>query len=284
MKAAASAPAKVNLALHVTGRRDDGYHLLDSLVVFADVGDRVTVEPAPDWGLTVTGPRSAGVPTGDDNLVLRAARLAGGAPARITLDKHLPAAGGIGGGSSDAAATLRALAALDGRALPDVLPLGADLPVCLPAAPARMSGIGEVLSPVPPLPPLHLVLVTPDVAVPTGPVFAGLARRDNAPLPRDFPAWRDAAEMAQWLAVQRNDLEDPARATAPAIGVALARIAATEGCLLARMSGSGGTCFGIFDSRPAADAAAASLRAAHGQWWVAAAGLIPPESAAARRL
>src|SRR6056297_1924786 len=142
------APAKINLALHVTGQRADGYHLLDSLVAFADAGDRVTVRPAARTFLHVTGPMADGVPAGAENAVLRAAALIG-VGAGITLDKHLPAAAGIGGGSSDAAATLRALARLAGIAVPgDVLPLGADVPVCLLARVARMRGIGEVVEPV----------------------------------------------------------------------------------------------------------------------------------------
>lgn len=276
------APAKVNLTLHVTGRRADGYHLLDSLVVFAGEGDRLRVTPAPDWELAVTGPFADRVPRGADNLVLRAARLAGGAPAAITLDKRLPVASGLGGGSADAAAVLRALSALDGRPVPaDAASLGADLPVCLPSRPARMRGIGEDLAPVPDLPPAYLVLVNPGAAVATPQVFATLTRRDNAPMPAELPNWRDAAALAAWLAGQRNDLEDAAREIAPAIGVALARLSATEGCLLARMSGSGATCFGLYASRVEAAAAAGALARAHPGWWVRATDLSAPAALAA---
>ena len=272
MTVEAFAPAKLNLALHVTGRRPDGYHELDSLVAFADCGDRVAVRAASEWSLAVTGPLAAGVPAGDDNLCLRAARMTDGPPAAVALEKHLPAAGGIGGGTSDAAATLRALAALDGRALPAAPErLGADLPVCLHAAAARMSGIGEIVAPVR-LPPLFACLVNPGTPVSTAAVFAALTATSNPRLP-DFPDWRDATQLCEWLGAQRNDLEPPARLEAPAIGVALARIAATNGCLLSRMSGSGATCFGLYSTSVEANAAARTLADAHPEWWVRAAAL-----------
>ncbi|RVT82223.1 4-(cytidine 5'-diphospho)-2-C-methyl-D-erythritol kinase [Rhodobacteraceae bacterium CCMM004] len=275
--AEAFAPAKVNLTLHVTGRRTDGYHLLDSLVAFAGVGDVVGAAPAADWSLTITGPAANGVPKGPDNLVLRAARAMGGAPAALTLTKRLPTAGGIGGGSADAAAALRALHRLDGRALPDaaaVVALGADVPVCLAARPARMTGVGETLAPVPPLAPAHLVLANPGVAVPTPAVFAALDRHTNPAMPADLPQWRDAADLVAWLAQQRNDLEPPARAVCPPITDVVATLAATRGCLLARMSGSGATCFGVYAAADEARAAAAALSAARPGWWVAAAPLL----------
>jgi 4-diphosphocytidyl-2-C-methyl-D-erythritol kinase len=266
----AFAPAKVNLTLHVTGRRADGYHRLDSLVVFAGVGDRLSLTPAADTRLTVDGPFAAGVPADGTNLVLRAAALMDRA-ARIRLEKNLPAASGIGGGSADAAATLRALSAMGARPRsPDhaaaVLALGADVPVCLAGRPCRMEGIGEKLSPIPPLPPLWLVLVNPGVAVATGAVFAALAGRFGAPmaLPGRFT---DAPDLAAWLATQRNDLEPPALALAPAVGQALDALRGQPDCLLARMSGSGGTCLGLFASAPAARAAAARIAAAPSRWW-----------------
>ncbi len=266
-----SAPAKVNLTLHVTGQRPDGYHLLDSLVVFSDFGDRVAVEAAPETRFSVTGPRAAGVPTDSRNLVLKAAALMAGAPAAITLEKNLPAASGIGGGSADAAATLRALSSLHGSPLPDaaaVLGLGADVPVCLQGHATRMSGIGEELAPVPALPPLPAVLVNPGVEVSTPEVFRALDTPDNPPMP-DIPAGlADPAEVAAWLATQRNDLEAPARALAPEIGDVLAALAATPGCLLARMSGSGATCFGLYQTETAARDAAGRLGAAQPGWWV----------------
>jgi len=273
--AEAFAPAKVNLCLHVTGRRADGYHLIDSLVVFADVGDRVTVRASETTGLRVTGPRAGEVPRDGHNLVLRAAALHDPpVAAAITLDKRLPVAAGLGGGSADAAACLLALSRLSGRALPDVASLarlGADLPVCVAGHPARMQGIGERIARLAGLPPFRLVLVHPGAAVATGAVYAALARHDNSPMPDPLPSWPDAAALAGWLAGQRNDLEPPARAHAPAIDDALAALAACPGCLLARMSGSGATCFGLFAEAPAARAAAAQIAAARPDWWVAAA-------------
>ena len=271
------APAKVNLTLHVTGRRADGYHLLDSLVVFAGIGDRITAEAGSD-GLRVTGPRGAGVPEGPENLVLRAAALFDPpVAAALTLDKHLPAASGIGGGSADAAATLAALAQLSGRPLPPaaaVLRLGADVPVCLAGRPARMRGIGGDLSPVPALPSGWLVLANPGVAVPTPEVFRRLERRDHPPMPDPLPHSRDTADLAAWLAAQRNDLEAPARSIAPVIGAVLARLAATRGCALARMSGSGATCFGLYADEAEARSAADAIAAEQPGWWLAAAPLL----------
>ncbi len=273
------APAKVNLALHVTGRRDDGYHLLDSVVVFAGVGDWLTLAPSDALSLTVTGPRAQGVPADRRNLIWRAAELfAPGRGAAITLEKHLPHAGGIGGGSADAAAALHGLSALWQVAMPDaraVLSLGADVPVCVAGRPMQMSGIGEVLAPLPPLPPLWLVLVNAGVEVPTGAVFSALERRENPPLPA-MPAegWADAAGFAGWLCDTRNDLEPPALATVPVIGEVLDRLNARPGCLLARMSGSGGTCFGLFADEAAAGAAAQRLAGDMPDWWVEAAPVL----------
>jgi 4-diphosphocytidyl-2-C-methyl-D-erythritol kinase len=274
------APAKVNLALHVTGRRADGYHLLDSAVVFAGVGDCLTFEASDALALTVTGPRGAGVPADRRNLIWRAAELfPAGHGATITLEKRLPHAGGLGGGSADAAATLRGLSALWSRPLPradEILSLGADVPVCLAGRPMRMSGIGEELAPLPPLPELWLVLVNAGVEVPTAAVFAALERRENPPLPA-IPAagWPDAAALAAWLCDARNDLEPAARGRVPAIGAVLDTLDARPGCLLARMSGSGGTCFGLFAREAAARDAATVLAADQAAWWVAAAPVLP---------
>ncbi len=264
----AFAPAKVNLTLHVTGQRADGYHLLESLVVFVGVGDRITVSDADELRLAVTGPRAEGVPTGPENLVLKAASLLGGVGAQIVLDKHLPAAAGIGGGSSDAAATLRALSQLWNVDLPadNGLNLGADVPVCLRAAPCLMSGVGEVLTEVPVLPPLWMVLVNPGVEVPTPAVFKGLARKDN-PLMAPVPAGLDASAFAAWLSTQRNDLEPPARAVAPVITDVLDAIVGA-GALLARMSGSGATCFGLYADADSAAHAAAQIKEKAPAWWV----------------
>ncbi|AHM03854.1 4-diphosphocytidyl-2-C-methyl-D-erythritol kinase [Roseibacterium elongatum DSM 19469] len=264
------APAKVNLALHVTGRRDDGYHLLDSIVVFADIGDRLTISDAPDLSLSVTGPRAADIPTDSRNLVWRAAEwLAAGRGAAITLDKTLPPAGGIGGGSSDAASALRGLSDLWARPRPapqEVLPLGADVPVCLFGRPARMQGIGEVVCDLPDLPALWMVLANAGVEVPTGPVFKALTHAENAALPE--PDWTDLPSLVAYLCHARNDLEAPARALVPVIGEVLDHLEAQPGCLLARMSGSGGTCFGLFGSAEAAQMAAARIGESKPDWWV----------------
>ncbi len=268
------APAKVNLCLHVMGRRADGYHLLDSLVVFADVGDRVSAMADPGLSLHLTGPEAAALGPEADNLVLRAARLMGADDVALTLDKQLPVASGIGGGSADAAATLRLLARRTGRPLPDpeaVLRLGADVPVCLAGQPVRMRGVGEDLSPLPPLPPLWLVLVNPRVPVPTPQVFAAMTRRDNPPIPvMPAAALISAAAFAKWLGGHtRNDLVDAARQVSPGLAQVQSALETAPGCLLARMSGSGGTHFGLFASKSAAAVAADQLRAAYPGWWIA---------------
>ncbi|WP_071797634.1 4-(cytidine 5'-diphospho)-2-C-methyl-D-erythritol kinase [Natronohydrobacter thiooxidans] len=277
MSAVEAAPAKINLCLHVTGQREDGYHLLDSLVAFAEVGDKLSARPWQGLSLSITGPEGAGLSAGADNLVLRAARLMGARDLALTLDKRLPLASGIGGGSSDAAACLRLLAQQMNTPLPSrklVLGLGADVPVCLEPRSCRMRGIGEAITCLPPLPPLWLVLVNPRVEVPTPQVFRALARRDNPPLPDELPIWPDAEAFCDWLAGQRNDLEAPAISLAPVIGQVLDVLGAAEGCALARMSGSGATCFGIFTRRDAAERAAATISAARPNWWCVPTGLV----------
>ncbi|AUH64827.1 4-(cytidine 5'-diphospho)-2-C-methyl-D-erythritol kinase [Paracoccus zhejiangensis] len=260
------APAKLNLALHVTGRRADGYHLLDSLVVFARHGDAVEVVPGAS-ALTVDGPFAGDVPVGADNLCLRAARTMG-TGARIHLTKNLPVASGIGGGSADAAAVMRALAA-QGHALPaDPAALGADIPVCLAGQPARMRGVGERLDPVPEVPALPIVLVNPGIPLSTPAVFKALQRRDNSPMPE--PDWHDADSLIGWLGKTRNDLQPAAISLAPAISEVLTALEG-QGARLSRMSGSGATCFGLFDD---ADSAARAARAlARPDWWVVASEL-----------
>jgi len=277
------APAKVNLTLQVTGRRADGYHELESLVVFADVGDVLKIEPADVLTLTVDGPFAAGLAGEGDNLVLRAARAladrAANAPgAAMTLTKNLPVASGIGGGSADAAAALRGLARLWGVALaPDeraalALSLGADVPVCLRGEPVIMSGIGETLLPVPAVPPLWLLLVNPGVAVSTPAVFKELAGTFSmVPVPR-LPA-PDPAGFIAWVAARGNDLEAPACRLAPTVGAVLAALRQRPDCLLARMSGSGATCFGLFSDEAGARNAAAAVAAPNPDWWVAPARL-----------
>lgn len=272
------ASAKVNLCLHVTGRRADGYHLLDSIVVFAAVGDVVTAEAAPALSLAIRGPMVAGLDAGDDNLVLRAARAFGAdRGARLGLEKHLPVASGIGGGSADAAAALRALARLWGQPLPGadaVLALGADVPVCLNGRAVRMQGVGEVLSPLPPLPRAWLVLANPRQGVSTPAVFRALKRRDHPALPALPGGFADTAALAGWLQQTRNDLEPAAENLLPVIGQVRAALAAQPGCLLARMSGSGATCFGLFGDEPAARAAEAALQQTNPGWWLASGAML----------
>lgn len=270
-----AAPAKLNLYLHVVGKRADGYHLLDSLAVFAGAGDVLHGEAADDLSLELTGPFAAGLAAEPDNLVLRAARLlaeaAGIAPrARLVLDKHLPVASGIGGGSADAAAALRLLGRLwNIQVEPAVLHaialrLGADVPVCLDSRPARMGGVGEVLDAAPALPAAGLLLVNPGVGVATPAVFR--ARAPGFSAPAALPgAWPDAAAMAHGLAGMTNDLQAAAIGLCPAIADVLAAMEAIPGCLLARMSGSGATCFAIFATPAEAEAAADAL--ARPGWW-----------------
>lgn len=266
--------AKINLTLHVTGQRPDGYHLLDSLVVRAKIGDRLQVAPAEDLTLSVDGQFAEGVPLDARNLAIRAAELldAGtGRGAALRLTKNLPAAAGIGGGSADAAATLRALGVHWGLPLPqDTAVLGADVPVCLQDGPQRMTGVGEVLTPVGPLPPCWIVLVNPGRPLATPQVFAELECKLNAPMGA-IPAFANFASFAAWLASQRNDLEAPARAILPEISLCLE---ALKDAALARMSGSGATCFGLYESAAQARAAADCIAKVQPGWWVAAAPMI----------
>jgi len=264
------APAKINLTLHVTGRRLDGHHLLDSLVAFTIVGDQVSVSGGSGKPrLTVGGPFAAGVPTGPENSVMQAAEFYGARDVSLHLTKNLPPASGIGGGSSDAAATLRALSEFFDKTYPkDIIQLGADVPVCMGRYTARMTGIGETLSPVPPLPETGVVLVNPGVEVSTPAVFNALASKSNAPMPDRIPSFDTSAALAAWLDDTRNDLEVPAQEICPVIGDVTAALSATRGCLLARMSGSGATCFGLYASQSEADRAQDALSAAHPGWWV----------------
>lgn len=274
----AIAPAKVNLTLHVTGQRDDGYHLLDSLVVFTNAGDIIKVAPANTLTLVVSGPFAFGVPTDGSNLILRAAetlrRIRGVIKgAAITVEKHLPNAAGLGGGSSDAATTLKLLAELWevsplSASNTEILMLGADVPVCMRSpTPTRMTGIGELLAPVPKLPTCALVLINPKVSVPTGAVFDGLATKQNPPMDR-IPENLSFADFADWLAAQRNDLQPPAIKTAPAIKAAIDRLNKNPKIAFAGMSGSGATCFGITKNMADARHAARIIQVAEMGWWV----------------
>jgi len=275
------APAKINLTLHVTGQRGDGYHLLDSLVVFGKTSDVITVQGANELSLQVIGPQARDVPAGGSNLVMRAANLmAKGRGAAITLMKNLPVASGIGGGSADAAATLNALSEFWDEPLPDpqeILKLGADVPVCLHDTPVRMSGIGEILEPMPRMPKgSGMLLVNPRVGVSTSDVFRGLINRNNPPMPDMIPAFSDVQEMANWLKTQRNDLQATAIDLQPKIAGVLGTIEKTD-CLFARMSGSGATCFGLFASEEKAQAARDAIDMMHPEWWTDSFGLIGPD-------
>jgi 4-diphosphocytidyl-2-C-methyl-D-erythritol kinase len=276
------APAKLNLYLHVTGRRDDGWHLLDSLVAFASVGDEVRVTPATGLSLTIGGP-FAGALAGDPrgNLVWRAAdmlaeRLQRTADVAIALTKNLPVASGIGGGSSDAAACLRALAALWRSDDEDMLmeiaaTLGSDVPACLMARPVWLGDTGTVIDEAGQVPAAGVVLVNPGIALPTASVYRGFAGPFSPPARFSIP--RDPADFAGMLASRRNDLTGAATALVPEIGAVLDGLTATPNSLLARMSGSGATCFALFATVEEAAVAARRLQADHPAWWVAAAML-----------
>jgi 4-diphosphocytidyl-2-C-methyl-D-erythritol kinase len=278
------APAKVNLTLHVLGRRSDGYHELESLVVFADVGDHLTFVPDAGLDLVVRGPTADVAGPAGDNLVMKAARLLaerldGLRLGRFALDKRLPVAAGLGGGSSDAAAALRLLVLENGLALDDPRVIaaaratGADVPVCLDPRARMMRGVGEILSAPLALPKLPAVLVNPGVAVPTAGVFKALAAPPlaSAAKPDDpIAADADLNDIISAVAARRNDLEAPAISLQPVIADVLSALRASSGCRLARMSGSGATCFGLFNSEADAQAAARSLQTQQPGWWVQA--------------
>jgi 4-diphosphocytidyl-2-C-methyl-D-erythritol kinase len=267
------APAKLNLYLHVVGRRADGYHLIDSLAVFAALRDTLTATAADDLTLDVDGPFAAALGGEADNLVLRAARALAEAHgttarARLSLTKRIPVAAGLGGGSADAAATLQALSRLWKVAIPPDLGvrLGADVPICFAGQPSQMAGIGDRLTPAPALPAASLLLVNPGIAMPTRDVFAKRQGPFSAAAPL-AAAPHDAIELAQSLRSRRNDLTDAAMAIAPVIGDVIAAIEATQGCLLARMSGSGATVFGLYAGDAEAERAARAIGAQHPRWF-----------------
>src|SRR5262245_18714113 len=279
------APAKINLSLRIIGRRADGYHEIESLVIFASVGDTLTFAARRTLALTVRGPTAASAGAVDDNLVLKAARalaerIEGIKLGRFVLSKRLPVAAGLGGGSADAAAALRLLAGAnrltsdDPRLLDAARVTGADVPVCLDPRPRIMRGIGEVLSQPMELPRLPAVLVNPRVAVPTKDVFARLNAARTAPaaasacLDDRLPVGR--ADLIAYLHNRTNDLEAPAVSLQPVISNVLADLHKLSGCRLARMSGSGATCFALFETAKAATAAAGVLRVRRGGWWVRA--------------
>jgi len=281
------ASAKVNLTLHVLGRRPDGYHEIESLVAFAGIGDRLTLRPAERLELVVSGPTATAAGASDDNLVLKAAhalaaRVDGLRLGHFVLDKQLPVAAGLGGGSSDAAAALRLLTQVNGLSLDDervraaAQATGADVPVCLDPRARMMRGIGEILSAPMTLPELPAVLVNPGVAVRTRDVFAALAAPviTGPPEPDEFIAIdADAASLIPLLAARRNDLQTPAIKLQPVIADVLLALERSANCLLARMSGSGATCFGLFGSNGTAEEAARRMQAAQPGWWVRATSL-----------
>jgi len=281
-----NAPAKVNLTLRVIGRRDDGYHEIESLVAFADFGDSLSFSPHGALALKVHGPSAVQAGGGDDNLVLKAARALAALRPEITLgafelDKRLPVAAGLGGGSADAAAALRLIARANGLPTGDsglyaaARASGADVPVCLDPRPRIMRGTGEILSAPLDLPPLPAVLVNPGVAVPTKAVFAHWRPAANpaALLDRATAGPRDQDRLLQLVAAQGNDLESPAIALAPKIAEVLAALRAHPNCRLARMSGSGATCFALFASAADAVAAEKTLSGKYPAWWVKATAL-----------
>lgn len=270
-------PAKVTLALHVTGQRDDGYHTLDSLAMFADIGDRMTITMPGSYTLSLEGPMSDGVPEDHTNLVIRAAQLMR-MKADFVLEKNIPNAAGLGGGPGDAAATLRILSGFSGKPVPgDGIELGADVPLSLQSEPARVTGIGDIVTPIYDLPALHAVLVNPRLPVLTTEVFKRLQHKVNRPMPDRLPHFDTPAEFATWLKGMRNDLQEPAIEKEPVIKQVFDTLERTPGCLLTRMSGSGGTCFGIYNDQETARSAAGRLRESHPAWWVAATQLNAPQ-------
>lgn len=282
-----TAHAKINLALHVTDKRSDGYHDLDSLVVFAASGDRITASNADTISLTLQGPGAAKLQSDTDNSVLAAAHALydhaelngltlACTGADLVLEKNLPVAAGIGGGSADAAATLRALNRLWGLHLPEDdlehigAQLGADVAVCIGGRTCRMRGIGDHLTPLAAnhLPRLELVMVNPGVAVATPTVFKNLQNPHQSTLPF-LPDQQDFRSWLNWLNRTRNDLFEPACRICPAIGDVLSELDCS-GARLSRMSGSGASCFGVFETRSGAENAAAALKTWHPDWWICA--------------
>jgi 4-diphosphocytidyl-2-C-methyl-D-erythritol kinase len=275
------ANAKINLTLRVIGRRADGFHELESLVAFADLSDVLALEPGAVASLDVSGPFADAAGAQADNLVLKAARALGVPGGHFKLTKNIPVAAGLGGGSADAAAALRALATANNipsaRVMEAACRVGADVPVCLDPRPRVMQGIGEVLSPPVTMPKLAAVLVNPGVAAATKDVFAKLDLSKCGKMPlEDIPS--DRMAFVAMLAKRTNDLTLPALAVAPVIADVLSGLSKSAGNLLARMSGSGATCFGIYASSAEAEAAARQLSAAQPKWWVRATAIGDPLS------
>jgi 4-diphosphocytidyl-2-C-methyl-D-erythritol kinase len=269
------ASAKINLFLHVGAKRADGFHPLQSLAVFTDVGDALALDNDNALSLVINGPFAGGLDAESDNLVLRAARALGAQGARLALTKNLPVASGIGGGSADAAAALRGLNTLwssgkDTEALRAIAAtLGSDIPVCVLSTASFMEGRGELLRAPQSMPRVPMLLVNPGVAVPTKDVFAALTMRSGVEMALPRGRFRDTADVLRFLETTRNDLEAPALKLQPVIGEVLTAIAGLPGALLARMSGSGATCFGIFADDDCCQRAAEMLKQASAGWWIA---------------
>ncbi len=278
------APAKVNLTLHVTGQRRDGYHTLDSLVMFAPMSDVLTIRANKTLTLEVDGPERMDVPDNFDNLVVKVAQMLGpDRGASLVLTKNIPVASGIGGGSADAAAAFRGLLQFwkmgDLAGMPDedlrpyaqkLLELGADIPLCLTSVPARVTGIGETVEPLSGLPDLPVLLVNPRRPVSTAEVFRELRPRINAAMPEEIPGFVGPEDFAIWLAQQRNDLQATAIKLQPTIADVLDCLEKSDRVMLARMSGSGATCYGVFPDKASAIVAGELIRRDHPDWWVSA--------------
>jgi 4-diphosphocytidyl-2-C-methyl-D-erythritol kinase len=283
------APAKINLFLHVGDRRSDGYHALESLIVFAETSDRLEFTPGSNVTLKIIGPFGKALSRDSDNLVLKAARALRakypdeGQGAHIALEKNLPLASGLGGGSADAAATLRALNELWSLDLPEselldiAAEIGSDVPACLLSAPCWTEGRGERVTKLAAMPPFELVLVNPGVAVPTGPVFAALNARSGVGAIAPPPPLASVWELVAYLADAGNDLEAPAGRFAPVIEDVLAALGHEPACVLAQMSGSGATCFGLFDGPVYGAGAAERIAHEHPHWWVRSTRIAAPD-------
>jgi len=281
------APAKINLFLHVGEKRPDGYHALESLIAFAEVGDRIQITAAPEFSLSASGPFAAALPQSEDNLVLKAARILARRAgvqqgAAIKLEKNLPVAAGIGGGSADAAAVLRGLQRFWGLDRFDLFPLaaelGSDVPVCLLSRACWVEGRGEILTPQPPLPRLATVLVNPGVAISTAAVFASLNARSGTGAVQPPRALESLWDVIGYLGDAGNDLEAPACQIAPVIQEVLSAFDREPGCALAAMSGSGSTCFAFFHAHDFARGAAERIAADHPDWWVSLTQLAGPDA------
>ena len=281
MMVSVRAPAKVNLCLHITGQQDDGYHLIDSLVSFGAAYDELDIFRGDTLSLTVEGPEKAGVPSDGSNLVLMAADLlAQGRGATFTLVKNLPAASGIGGGSADAAAAFRGGLLHWGETkftqkdqlelfelYEKLADIGADIPMCLASRPLRARGIGQDITPIDDLPDLPVILVNPRIPVSTPSIFENLKSRNNPPLPEDLPEWSRVVDFCAWLEGTRNDLQTPAISLHPEIGAVLDKLPTLNGALFSRMSGSGATCFAIFENDADATDAMEKMKRDQPGWW-----------------